>query len=173
MEANTPADVRLERLDGYVYAMAGAGMAHERVVSRCLRALGDAADRQGCEVYASNRRLSIGDDTDLLPDVSVYCDPTDNDEYAGLRPCLVVEVLSLSTALNDLNFKVPRYQEVASLETILLINTEPLYAEVFTRKGENWTRQHVPDADATIELTCPRCSIALSTFARPAGTGAP
>lgn len=164
MEIDATDEVRLERIDGYVYSMAGAGMAQERVVSRCVRALGDAADRHGCEVYASNRRLSIGQDTDLLPDVSVYCDPTDDDEYAGQRPCLIVEVLSPSTALNDLNLKVPRYQQVESVETIMLINTEPIYAEVFTRADGDWSRQHFSHPDDVIELSCPPCRIPLSTF---------
>ena len=34
MQAAAEPGVRLERMDGYVYAMAGAGLAHERTVAR-------------------------------------------------------------------------------------------------------------------------------------------
>ena len=168
MEADAQDDTRLERVDGYIYAMAGAGLAHERAVARTLVTLAPAAAAaHGCEVYSSNRRLSIGEHTDVLPDVSAYCDPGDVDEYAGYRPCLVVEVLSPSTALNDLNLKVPRYQQVESIETILLINTDPPYAGVFTRDGAGWAREHVGGDGAVIKLTCPPCEMQLATLVVP------
>ena len=162
MEAAAKPGVRLERLDGYVYAMAGAGFDHERIVARMVEELGAPSRQHGCQVFGSNRRLSMGD-SDVLPDVSVYCDPTDTDDYSGRRPCLVVEVLSKSTAVDDLNHKVPRYQQVASVETIVIINPEPVYAEVFTRVGDTWNRSHLL-ADDVMELGCPPCSIPLSVF---------
>jgi Uma2 family endonuclease len=165
MEAASPSGVRLERMDGYVYAMAGASLAHERVVTRLIAILDPAARARGGEVLGSNRRLSIGPDTDFLPDVSVYCDPDDDDDYAGTRPCLVVEVLSRSTALDDLNLKVPRYQKVPSIETILLVNPDPLYAEVFTRTDAGWDHAHVADVDAAITLACPGISFTLGALA--------
>ena len=107
----------------------------------------------------------MGDGTDFLPDVSVYCDPADDDDYAGLRPCLVVEVLSRSTALDDLNLKVPRYQAVASLEAILLVNPAPLYAELFVRSGDEWVRHHFVTADDEIALPCPPMTVRLAQLA--------
>jgi Uma2 family endonuclease len=163
MEANAAHDVRLERMDGYVYAMAGAGLAHERVVARALVALDDAARRQGCEVLGSNRRLSIGTDSDFLPDVAVYCDSTD-DEYAGTRPCLVVEVLSRSTAIDDLNLKVPRYKSIPSVEAILLINPEPLYAELHVLSGDEWEQHRITEPDVVFELPCPAIAVTLGQF---------
>ena len=165
MEAAAPRGVRLERMDGYVYAMAGAGLAHERIVARVLAALSAPARRHGCEVFGSNRRLSMGDQSDFLPDVSVYCDESDNDEYAGFRPCLIVEVLSRSTAIDDLNLKVPRYKALPSVETIVLINPEPLYVEMFARTGEIWKHSHHTAVSDSITLTCPPCDLFLADLA--------
>ncbi len=162
MEAEAPEGVRLERMDGYVYAMAGAGLAHERVVARLVSALSPVARAHGCEVFASNRRFSIAPDSDFLPDVSVYCDPTDDDDYAGHRPCLVVEVLSRSTALDDLNLKVPRYQAVPSVTTVVLVNPEPFYVDVFHRVPDGWDHEHRTGAAGTITLTCPPCELSLT-----------
>jgi hypothetical protein len=39
MQAAAADGVRLERMDGYMYAMAGAGLAHERTVARLIAAL--------------------------------------------------------------------------------------------------------------------------------------
>jgi Uma2 family endonuclease len=155
MQAVAERGVRLERMDGYVYAMAGAGLAHERMVARLIVMLDGPARSKGCEVVGSNRRLSIGEHNDFLPDIAVYCDPTDDDDYAGLRPCLVVEVLSRSTAVDDLNLKLPRYKHVPSLEAILFVNPAPLYAELFVRSGESWQQQHLVDADDQLALPCP------------------
>jgi Uma2 family endonuclease len=162
MESVAAPGVRLERMDGYVYAMAGAGLAHERVVARAIALLDEPARSHGCEVLGSNRRLSIGENSDFLPDLAVYCDPEDNEEYAGTRPCLVVEVLSRSTAIDDLNLKLPRYQQVPSIETILFVNPDPLYAEVYTRPDGDWRREHVASVDHEIVLTCPPVSFRLS-----------
>ena len=164
MELAAPPGVRLERVGGYVYAMAGAGLAHERIVARFVEELGQLARQHGCQTFGSNRRLSMPDDSDVLPDVSVYCDPDDDDDYAGYRPCLVVEVLSKSTAMDDLNLKLPRYQNVPSIETIVIINPEPLYADVFVRLGNEWTRTNLTSPGDLLVLTCPPCSLPLSTF---------
>ena len=162
MEDAAPAGVRLERMDGYVYAMAGASLAHERVVARLVATLSPSARAHGCEVFASNRRLSIAADTDFLPDVSVYCDPTDDDAYAGHRPCLVVEVLSRSPALDDLNLKVPRYQAVPSVTAVILVNPEPFYLDIFRRDADGWTHEHHTDPAAVVALDCPPCDLALA-----------
>jgi Putative restriction endonuclease len=42
MQAAAADGVRLERMDGYVYAMAGAGLSHERMVARLIVALESA-----------------------------------------------------------------------------------------------------------------------------------
>lgn len=164
MQAIAADGVRLERMDGYVYAMAGAGLAHERAVARLIAALSEPAKLVGCEVFGSNRRLSIGTGTDFLPDVTVYCDPTDDDDYAGVRPCLVVEVLSRSTALDDLNLKLPRYQQVASVDAILFVNPVPLYAELFLRRADGWEHLHFNDADDDIWLPCADTRLRLGSL---------
>jgi Uma2 family endonuclease len=161
MEAAAPSGTRLERMDGYVYAMAGAGLVHERIVATVMFELRGPAQSNGCEVLGSNRRLSMGAGTDFLPDVSVYCDPTDNDEYAGTRPCLVVEVLSRSTAIDDLNLKVPRYKTIPSLEAILFVNPEPLYATLFRRTEDGWEQREFVLPDDEIELPCPPTKLRL------------
>jgi Uma2 family endonuclease len=165
MEAAAPTTTRLERMDGYVYAVAGAGLAHERTVARLVAALAGPARSAGCEVFASNRRLSIGEYTDFLPDVSVYCDPTDNEDYAGHHPCLVIEVLSRSTALDDLNLKLPRYQSVSSVEAIVLVNPEPLYVDVFRRGGVVWEHEHYGDHGDSVTLPCPPVTLPMASLA--------
>jgi Uma2 family endonuclease len=162
MEAAVASDVRLERMDGYVYAMAGAGLTHERVVANLMFELRDAARAAGCEVLGSNRRLTIGEGSDFLPDVSVYCDATDNDEYAGTRPCLVVEVLSRSTAIDDLNLKLPRYKTIPSLEAILFVNTAPLYASLYLRAEAGWEQHDFIDSNDEFDLPCPPMRLRLN-----------
>ena len=165
MQAVAADGVRLERMEGYVYTMAGAGLAHELVIARLIFALTPPSRNAGCVVVGSNRRLAIGVGNDFLPDVSVYCDPTDDDDYAGLRPCLVVEVLSRSTAVDDLSLKLPRYKLVPSLEAILFVNPAPLYAELFTRLGDDWHKQHFTAADDNLVLPCPPATVRLGDLA--------
>lgn len=61
--------------------------------------------------------------------------------------------------------KLPRYKQVPSLEAILFVNPVPLYAELFTRSGDEWCKQHLTDADATIVLPCPPTVVRLGDLA--------
>ena len=49
------------------------------------------------------------------PDLLLSCDPTDRETYYRSRPCLLVEVLSDSTARIDSREKLFAYQTIPSL----------------------------------------------------------
>ena len=70
-------------------------------------------------------------------------------------------MLSRSTAVDDLNLKLPRYKRVPSLEAILFINPAPLYAELFLRSGDDWKHDHLTEANDELALPCPPAIIRL------------
>jgi Uma2 family endonuclease len=162
--------LRYEFVGGGVYCMAGATAGHERVVARLIRLLYDAADAHGCEVMGSDMLLRLAELTARYPDVSVYCDEAQGDSAARWRerPCLLVEVLSPSTASEDRFVKREQYLRIPTLLAYLIVDTVSRSVEVFSRPSivANWSVDVAREPD-TIDLVCPPTSLSVAeVFAR-------
>lgn len=125
MDAGAPPGMRYE-YDGFrAWALAGASYAHNRLTTRIVVVL----DRQlsGCDVLASDQRVRIQDHQYVYPDVVAVCDEPQltNDQPPSLRnPRLVVEVLSASTEVSDLGWKVEAYLKIASLDEYWIVRVD-------------------------------------------------
>lgn len=94
--------IRLEFVDGLVYAMAGGTPEHNRIVMRLTLLVGNQLVRP-CEAYGPDQKIRAGAAT-FFPDLSVVCgEPqlADDDRNAFTNPSSVFEVLSPSTAATD------------------------------------------------------------------------
>jgi Uma2 family endonuclease len=77
-------------------------------------------------------------------------------------PILLVEVLSPSTERHDRRIKVPAYQRIASVQEILLIDSESRYAELHRRQGDQWIIQLVVGDVGVISLASVSSEISMS-----------
>ena len=76
--------------------------------------------KAGCRLYQSDMKLVIENSTSFFyPDVMLVCSPDNGNPYAESSPCLLVEVLSESTASHDRFGKYGMYTAIPSLETYL------------------------------------------------------
>lgn len=147
-------EIRHEYLDGLVYAMAGASRAHGLIVNALAYALTPAARRKGCQLFTSDMklRLEIGGKTLFYyPDLLLSCDPKDNDTYFSRTPCLLIEVLSESTARIDRREKLLAYQTLPSLEAYLLVEQDAKRVELY-RRSKHWQVEYIEQGD--IPLPC-------------------
>ncbi|WP_342450067.1 Uma2 family endonuclease [Thiorhodococcus minor] len=64
------------------------------------------------------------------PDLRLSCDPDDRETDDCSRPCLLVEVLSSSTARIDRAEKCFAYQTIASLQEYLVVEQDARAVEV-------------------------------------------
>ena len=149
-----PLPDKYELVDGVAVMMAGSNNRHAFIASRILISLGRQLRGSGCVPVGSDAMLRLDEGNGRLPDVGIYCDPRDletvNSEVTGLRfPRVLFEVLSPSTQREDRGAKVPRYQEIATLDTIVLVDPAARVFETYERLGPaqwRFTRQ-LPDAD--------------------------
>ena len=99
LEAEDGAEVRHEYVYGEVFALAGGSVSHNvigaNVVHLFVRAAGS-----GCRAYGSDMKLRVEEKLFYYPDAMVVCEAPAND-YFETSPCVVVEVVSPSTARND------------------------------------------------------------------------
>ncbi len=117
--AQWPEDERWELIDGVAYAMTAPQRLHQDIVSELCRQVGNYLYGKSCKFYVSpfDVRLPRQDEADakvetvVQPDLSVICDPSKLDKQ-GCRgaPDWIIEVLSPSTALKDMNNKRSLYE---------------------------------------------------------------
>jgi len=138
--AQWPEDERWELIEGIPYAMTAPQRLHQKIVSELGRQVGNYLQGKTCEIYVApfDVRLPYRDEADndvetvVQPDLSVICDPSRLDKK-GCRgaPDWIIEVLSPSTALKDMNAKRSLYQQ-HGVQEYWIIHPEDRWIMVYT-----------------------------------------
>jgi Uma2 family endonuclease len=162
LEGEKVSEIRHEYVDGKIYAMAGSSKRHNRIAGNFYRLL--MAGNSGCSVYLSDIKVHISErNSYYYPDLLVGCEPDDADDYYLEKPCLIVEVLSDSTARKDRTEKLLAYMNIPSLRVYLLVAQDKQQVEMFYREPEGkWWVQSFDEAEAVIELPCVDISVSLA-----------
>ena len=149
-------DTRYELIGGFVVAMAPPMPRHGRLAITLGGEIRAALrPRPDCGVYAeAGVVLSERDDTYYIADLAMSCDPLQPDDRLIRNPVLIVEILSPSTAAFDRQTKVPDYRQIPSVQEILLIDSESVFAEVLRRDGDHWITEIVQGLTANLSLRC-------------------
>lgn len=147
-----------ELLEGRVSALPGGTIEHSAVGVAILVALYAHLEGGECRVYHQSMTVT-GDSSVRYPDVVVTCDPRDHvPKTIALRyPKLIVEVLSETTASEDLGPKLREYQALDSLEEYLAIDSRKRWAQLLRKTDHGWLLA-LPVAGGRLELT----SVALT-----------
>ena len=84
----------------------------------------------------------------------ISCDPSDNNERYLTRPCLIVEVLSPSTASIDRREKRVHYETLPSLREYVIVDQDRLRVHVYRRQASAWFVQIFTEPEQALELSC-------------------
>jgi Uma2 family endonuclease len=129
-----------EYRQGRIVAMAGASLAHNRIVSNIHAALYNALDSKPCDVYMSDLRVWIkAENRAVYPDVTVICGEPQLVEGRSdtvTNPKLIIEVLSKSTAEEDRSDKFQAYWSLDTFEEYILVDQYRPRVEYFRRVSE-------------------------------------
>lgn len=158
-------EVRYEYLAGEVYAMSGASAQHNLICINLVSALHRHLAGSPCRVFMSDLkvRLKVLDDTYFYyPDVMVACRPTDNASHYREQPCVLVEVMSVSTERTDRREKLLAYREIPALEEYVLIAQDKPEVIVY-RRADHWASER-PAADGNLNLPCLKFSLPLAAL---------
>ena len=101
-------------------------------------------------------------DTCYVADLAVTCQPLRVDDRLIRDPILIVEILSPSTAAFDRQTKVADYRRIPSVQEILLIDSESVFAEVLRRDGERWITEIVQGPGAILSLAAVPLNIPMA-----------
>jgi Uma2 family endonuclease len=144
--------VKLEFLDGQVWAMSGGTPDHARITTNIATMLSTALRDRPCAVYSPDLRVrSKVTGLGTYADVTVICgevelDADDPKRHTALNPRVLVEVLSPSTEEYDRGAKLDHYKTIASLSEILLVAHDKREVEIFRREEDGtWSQRTVSE----------------------------
>ncbi|HPE59896.1 MAG TPA: Uma2 family endonuclease [Thiolinea sp.] len=135
--------IKYEYVNGVVYAMAGASRAHNIVTGEFFALLRNHLKGSHCRAYTSDMKVgirSLREDHFYYPDVQVSC-ADEQDRYYNSSPCLIVEVLSDSTARIDRYEKLIAYRLLPALQEYVLCSQSSPAVEIYRRRTE-WQTEY-------------------------------
>jgi Uma2 family endonuclease len=162
LQGELASDIRHEYVAGQVFAMAGAGEAHNRIAGNLFYHLRAATRGTPCGVFISDMKIRVpAHEAFYYPDVLLTCDPNDRESLYKTSPYLIAEVLSPSTEIIDRREKLIAYRTLPSLRDYLLVAQDSRRVERFRRtEAGEWHHEIIEDGALT--FTCDGLQVCLS-----------
>ncbi|HEX2916581.1 MAG TPA: Uma2 family endonuclease [Chloroflexia bacterium] len=174
-------EIKRDYYKGQVYAMAGGSADYSRIAINLTTELTVALRGRDCEAFNSDLKVGIAsapslnrkgrakkpesEDFITYPDASVVCGSLEyykGDHYTIANPSLLFEVLSPSTRNYDRSFKLEQYQKIPSLQAYVMIDSEQVRVECYTRLGSGqWLQQTLLNLDDVLTLEALGISLPL------------
>ena len=157
-------DMRYELVGGFVVAMAPPSPGHSRLAGRLGGAIEEVLrGRPPCGTHSeAGIARSDRNDACYVADIAVTCEPLRREDRLIREPILIVEILSPSTTAFDRHTKVPDYRRIPSVQEILLLDSDSVFAEVLRREGDHWITEIVQGSAATLSLSSVPLTIAMA-----------
>lgn len=154
-----------EYIGGWVRAMAGASLRHNRVRMNAAFNLMKQLGSGPCIVLDADMKLRLkrGSDTRFYyPDLQVVCEPISETAVTTERPALIIEVLSPSTRQYDLDEKLHAYLQISSLQAYILLEQHQPLAIVLRRTEGGFLREVVEGLTESIQLPFLNCVLPMN-----------
>ena len=167
LEIERKAEYKSEYYQGEMFAMAGASFTHNLLAGNILFGLRRGLGSRPCSVLPSDMRVRVSPrGLYTYPDVVVVCgEPQfpDKQNDTLLNPTLLVEVLSPSTEAYDLGRKFDHYKSIESLGQYLLVATDRIHADLFTRQADgSWLLTSASRMEDSLDLQSVGCRLTLA-----------
>jgi len=166
LDIERQAERKSEYWQGEMFAMAGAGEPHNLLVTSISAQFYVQLRSSVSRTYAHDMRVRItATGLYTYPDIVVVCGAPqflDGRRDTLLNPTLIVEVLSPSTEAYDRGRKFEHYQSIDSLKQYLLVASERVHADLFTRQpGGQWLLTAASSIEDAMDLESVGCRITL------------
>jgi Uma2 family endonuclease len=138
-------------------AMTGGTAAHAGIQRNIVFSLTGRLRGKPCQPYGSELKIAVAGHI-RYPDAFVVCTPVPNKAKVVSDPVVVFEVLSESTAREDVFAKNAEYRATPSIQRYVILEQTRAAAVVFARKGEDWVSDVVTDEGV---LRMPEIGIAV------------
>jgi Uma2 family endonuclease len=130
-------DTRYELRDGTVVAMAPPSDPHGTIVGNAAVEIDRRLEAHPTCRPVVEAGIRLDEHSHYKADVAATCAEQEGASYAH-DPFLIVEVLSPTTATDDLGVKLPRYVAMPSVREVWLIDSRERWVQVWSRARESW-----------------------------------
>ena len=157
--------VKHEYLGGFVYAMAGARIAHNRIAGNVFARLHARLRGNPCQPHNSDTKIRVKLPTHVrfyYPDASVICDSNPPTDSYQDRPVLIAEVLSGNTRRIDHGEKKDAYLTIPTLHVYLLVEQDAPAVVVYRRSEQGFVQEMYSGMDSAIPLAEIKTELPLS-----------
>ena len=157
-------DTHYELIGGFPMAMAPPAAAHRMLAMRLGSRIDFALEkRRPCNAQGEAGIVRPErTDTYFEADLAATCERHEFGQQALKEPFLIVEVLSPSTERHDRRVKLPAYRQIETVDEVVLIASDDIYAEVHRRAGAQWITEILRGGDAVLSLASVPVEIRLS-----------
>ena len=167
LEIERKSEFKSEYFEGEMFAMAGATIAHTRIIAHAMRELGNQLRGKPCEPMSSEMRVCVRPaGLYTYPDIVVVCGELkllDNTFDTLLNPTVIIEVLSESTEAYDRGKKFELYGSLESLQEYIMISSLRVRAERYTREPDGtWNYGEKTRLEDTLDLRSVDCHLRLA-----------
>jgi Uma2 family endonuclease len=125
-------------------AMTGGTRAHAAIQVNIIFSLTGRLRGKPCRAFGSELKILVAGRI-RYPDAFVVCTPGASDAKVVADPVVVFEVLSESTAREEIFAKNAEYRATPSIQRYVILEQTQAAAVVFARKGEDWISEVVTD----------------------------
>ncbi|MEM9925156.1 MAG: Uma2 family endonuclease [Cyanobacteria bacterium P01_D01_bin.50] len=134
-------ETRYEYVNGEIFAMTGGTIPHNDIALNLYTCLRPHLRPRGCRVNVSDVKLQVTNQSRYYySDVIISCDLEDLNAHKFIqKPKLIAEILSPGTTAKDRGEKFTCYLSIPSLQEYLLIDSEKISVELYSRgEGRMW-----------------------------------
>jgi Uma2 family endonuclease len=155
-----------EYYEGNVTALAGASLAHNRIVANLLGEIRSHLKDRPCEILPSDIRVTVPfGKAYMYPDATIVCGvpEMEDDKFDTLKnPRVVFEVLSPSTAAHDRGRKFHFYRQIPSFQEYVLIDSTEYFVAVSKRREDgSWSSDASSDPDGALAISSVKVAIPM------------
>jgi Uma2 family endonuclease len=148
--------------DGFApKAMNGGTWAHSTIQSNVVLALGNRLRGKPCRPHGSHLKIEVAGRI-RYPDAFVVCTSVSPLAKVVTEPVVVFEILSPSSAHEDLVAKNAEYRATPSIRRYVVLEQTRIGALAFVRKGDDWVTEILDGPDAVLGLPEIGVSIPMS-----------
>jgi Uma2 family endonuclease len=153
-----------EYFHGEVFAMAGAGVIHNKIFSNLFIALGILLKGKPCQPYGSDLRIHIPNNALFTyPDISIICGEivtSQEDPDSAIQPTAIFEILSPSTRSYDRGDRFNLYRDIPTLKEYVLVDSEAVGIEVFRlNQNKHWELEEYKVQNTMLDIHCVQISL--------------
>ena len=130
---------------GEIYLMSGVRVDHNTIQMTMVIKLGQKLRNKSCNIFSGDLRVYIeAEELITYPDLTIVCgEPAFRSDSLTelINPGAIVEILSPSTREYDRGDKFRFYQSQPTLREYILIDSQSVLVEHFTKTEQGWTLQ--------------------------------